>query len=114
MIAVHSCDGQRPFAWQVQAQGVYFKIDTLLSDAHGVPWQVPNKAYGRSASWGAASPSKADLAEAAFQMDRQWLYPIALQASSSTDAADPAQPGKKVLILEADSSVGEQALALSS
>ena len=111
MIKTHSCDGQRPFAWQVPNKAC--ECSNSLSPRYRLTSGCCNT-DGRSASWGAASPSKADLAEAAFQMDRQWLYPIAPQGPSSTEAsADPAQ-GRKVLILEADSSVGEQALALSS
>ena len=101
MIALHTSNGQRPFAWH-----------------------VANKAYGKAESWGAASVSVQALAEAAFQLDREWLYEVrgsvegnASKSDPSTKASDhhrPKTPTPKVLILEADSSVGEQALALGT
>ena len=96
-------------------------------------WHVPDDTYGRPASWGASrdilvsSPNDFDLENAGFQIGREWTIPVvaellggssvASQATLSTADAgkDVAQDSsRRVLIVEADSSVGEQALALGT
>ena len=72
-------------------------------------WHVPDGAYSKMESWGVPPPTDDrdgdgtadyDLSRAAFQVKREWLLPNG--------------PGKRALVVEADSSVGEQALALGA
>eukprot|EP01051_Picozoa_sp_SAG22_P015591 SAG22_NODE_2059_length_3068_cov_2.731378_2_plen_613_part_00 len=81
-----------------------------------VAWLLNGEQYGRSASWGgpilsANSPDAAAAASAAagFQVGRDWLFHVARSETASEGHAD-----QRVLFIEADSSVGEQALALSN
>eukprot|EP00948_MAST-09A_sp_MAST-9A-sp1_P003884 g3884.t1 len=80
-------------------------------------WHVPDKAYGRAGSWGAKRKGKSgkkkvskdtdisnfDLENAKFQVTRDWTIPI-----------KDGEKECRALIIEADSSVGEQALALGA
>ena len=72
-------------------------------------WHVPDGAYSKMESWGVPPPTvdrdgdgtaDYDLSRAAFRVKREWLLPNG--------------PGKRALVVEADSSVGEQALALGA
>mmetsp|Transcript_35047 Transcript_35047/g.75824 ORF Transcript_35047/g.75824 Transcript_35047/m.75824 type:complete len:178 (-) Transcript_35047:9-542(-) len=64
-----------------------------------VAWRVPSDGYGRFSSWGCPTMDNQGRKDATFQIKRDWLL--------------PREDGNRVLVIEADSSVGEQALALS-
>ncbi|CAH0371479.1 unnamed protein product [Pelagomonas calceolata] len=72
-------------------------------------WHVPDGAYSKMESWGVPPPTvdrdgdgtaDYDLSRAAFRVKREWLLPNG--------------PNRRALVVEADSSVGEQALALGA
>ena len=67
-------------------------------------WHVGDGEYGKASSWGARSPALKDLADAQFRIERDWLVRV--------HGGDFHNLDRRVLILEADSSVGEEALAL--
>jgi hypothetical protein len=76
-----------------------------------VMWHIPNDTYGRPSSWGAEQTfgnpdnqsNDVNLETAAFQIDPEWT--IAYEDQNGQEAGH-------LIIVEADSSVGEQALAL--
>ena len=79
-----------------------------------IMWHIPDDTYGRPSSWGAAQTfgnpdnqsNDVNLETAAFQIDREWTI-------GYEDSKDPQGKEKgRLIIVEADSSVGEQALAL--
>lgn len=90
-------------------------------------WHIPNDTYGRPASWGASrdilvsSPNDFDLENAKFKIGREWTIPTAADFVAKRSARPSGgqkivedEGAQRVLIVEADSSVGEQALALGS
>jgi hypothetical protein len=86
------------------------RLVTSCSRDGNVPvvWHVPSGGYAKPHSWTGGAPDDAgepigDLSRAAFRVGRDWLLP----------APTAANPVRRALIIEADSSVGEQALALS-
>ena len=81
------------------------------SDNLSIPmyWHVPNNQYGAPSSWGASGVTAdvdKSLKAADFRIKKSWL--------SSVLPDDRTKPAAKLLIVEGDSSVGEQSLALST
>ena len=73
-----------------------------------VMWHIPDDTYGRPSSWGASKPygsrSEVDLEDADFKIEREWTI-------GYENENDEKEKGR-MIIVEADSSVGEQSLAL--
>ena len=98
------------------------KIVDDHSDGLSVPcfWNVPDHSYGNPSSWGASDYSvqnkgrdKDPLEDATFQINRTWLSTVFNSKINASRDNGKANIPKKILIVEADSSVGEEALALS-
>ena len=92
------------------------------SDGLSVPcfWNVPDSSYGNPSSWGASEYSIKSkdkgidaLEDATFQIKRKWLSMVSNTKIDDSGSHDTANKPRKILIVEADSSVGEEALALS-
>ena len=92
------------------------------SDGLSVPcfWNVPDSSYGNPTSWGASEYSiksknrgRGPLENATFRIKRKWLSMVSNSKIDDSGGHDRANKPKKILIVEADSSVGEEALALS-
>eukprot|EP00927_Polykrikos_kofoidii_P078227 TRINITY_DN7507_c0_g1_i1.p1 TRINITY_DN7507_c0_g1~~TRINITY_DN7507_c0_g1_i1.p1 ORF type:complete len:531 (+),score=51.14 TRINITY_DN7507_c0_g1_i1:94-1686(+) len=73
-------------------------------------WHVPDKSYGKAHSWGyrplkdgALGPLK--YSSAGFNIERNWLIPVEVPRESTASQ-------HRVLIVEADSTIGEQSLGL--
>ena len=81
------------------------------SDGLTVPvfWHVPNNQYGSPSAWGASGVEKEvdkSLKAADFKIRRKWLSSVRPEAQELTE--------RRILIVEGDSSVGEESLALSA
>ena len=93
------------------------------SDNLSVPvfWNIPDNSYGNPSSWGAAELSLNNkdqdvLKDATFQIKNQWLsilYGDDDSDGSNVDNKKQKKTKNKLLIVEADSSVGEEALAFT-
>jgi hypothetical protein len=78
-----------------------------------IMWHIPDDTYGRPSSWGAGQTfgnpdnqsNNVNLETAKFQIDYDW-------GISYDGGEDENDEGGRLIIVEADSSVGEQALAL--
>ena len=76
-----------------------------------VMWHIPDDTYGRPSSWGCTQTfgnpdnqsNDVKLETAAFQIEREWT--LGCEGEQGTETT-------RMIIVEADSSVGEQALAL--
>ncbi len=96
------------------------------SDDKVVPcfWNIPNSRYGNPSSWGASESSLVNknrnaLKDAKFQIQKEWLSELygdddENNFNNNVKTARHQQMNKnRILIVEADSSVGEEALAFT-